>query len=509
MTALERAIAHPVPVPGVGSRSPVDGLQRRSVGFVDVLAQSVSAVAPSAAATTMPVLVAGAAGGATVWALAAAMLISLLVAATVNQFTRRIASTGSLYTYVSQGLGWRAGSAAGTSMLIGYGFITMFALAGAGYYLAILAARVVPGASTTVFAIACIALMAAVVLVVLIRGIRFSTRVTLLIETVSVAIVLGLVAALLVSTGRGVDWSALSPGDATPATFAVGSALALTAFVGFESSAALGVEARRPFAAVPRAIIWTVIVSGTLYLVAGYSQVVGFSALGLDLAGSDSPVNDLTAHYGMEWMGLLLDLSIATSFLACAIASTTALVRVLFAMGREGVIPSVFGSTHRRFRTPWVAALVAVPVVAAVPIAAVALGSGLWATMECLIVTAAAGYIAAYTLVCLAAPVFLRRIGELTAGVAVRAVGAAVLLGVGLIVYLSVEFASPRWIGAVVFAGLLVAGVLQAAHRHRTRPWLLDSVGVHDVPIAADVLGGGAPSAGTRRGTTGGGDPPG
>ncbi|MCS5729952.1 APC family permease [Herbiconiux moechotypicola] len=493
-TALERAIADPPPVPGIGTRSPVEGLERRTVGFVDVLAQSVSAVAPSAAATTIPLLVAVVAGGGTLWALAVAMVLSLLIAGTVNQFSRRIAATGSLYTYVSRGLGTGAGFVAGTAMLVGYGFIAMFALAGAGYYLAILLGRVWPGAvSSTGLAVAMIAAMALVVVVVIVRGIRLSTRLTLLIETVSVAIILVLVVTLLVNTGGSFEWSALSLAGSTPATFAVGAVLALTAFVGFESSSALGVEARRPFAAVPRAIVWTVIVSGSLYLVATYSQIVGFGALGLDLTASASPVNDLATAYGVEWMGLLLDVSIATSFLACAIASTTALARVLFAMGREGVLPPVLGVTHRRFRTPWVAAAVAVPVVALVPIVSIALGSGLWETMQTLIVVAAAGYITAYVLVCVAAPVFLRRIGELTTGVAVRAVAAAALLSVGLVVYLVVEFAGERWLGALVFVLLMAAGCGYYLVRKRRHPWLLDTIGVYDVPVAGDVLGGGSP----------------
>ena len=96
MTALERAIASPEPVPGLGRRSPMHGLDRRSVGFADVLAQSVSAVAPSAAATTMPLLIAVVAGGASVWPLALAMGLALLIATTVNMFAKRIAATGSL-----------------------------------------------------------------------------------------------------------------------------------------------------------------------------------------------------------------------------------------------------------------------------------------------------------------------------------------------------------------------------------------------------------------------------
>ena len=113
MTALERAIARPQPVHDFAATSPLDGLERRSVGFADVLAQSVAAVAPTAAATTVILLVAGASGGGTVWAVAVATVLALLVARTVNQFANRLAATGSLYTYVARGLGAGAALATG------------------------------------------------------------------------------------------------------------------------------------------------------------------------------------------------------------------------------------------------------------------------------------------------------------------------------------------------------------------------------------------------------------
>ena len=90
MTALERAIARPDPVHDFGARSPLDGLDRRSVGFFDVLAQSVAAVAPAAAATTVVLLVAGISPSATVLSILLAAVLSLLVARTISQFARRV-----------------------------------------------------------------------------------------------------------------------------------------------------------------------------------------------------------------------------------------------------------------------------------------------------------------------------------------------------------------------------------------------------------------------------------
>ena len=147
--ALREAIDNPQRIKGVGRHSPVAGLDRRSVGFVDVLAQSVSAVAPSAASTTVPVMVAATAGSTTVWAIGAAMLLCMIVASTVNQFARRISSTGSLYTFVAKGLGPAAGSVTGVAMLVGYGFIAMFSLTGASLYLTFLLGKFWPEATSS------------------------------------------------------------------------------------------------------------------------------------------------------------------------------------------------------------------------------------------------------------------------------------------------------------------------------------------------------------------------
>ncbi|CAN5322195.1 APC family permease [soil metagenome] len=491
MTALERAIADPPPVFGVQDRSPVEGLDRRSLGFLDVVAQSVSAVAPSAAATTIPVIVAAVAGNATVWAVAAALLLSLLVASSINQFTRRMSAAGSLYTFVSKGLGGGASFMTGISMIVGYGFISMFSLSGAGLFLATLLGHFAPGAERSSLLIsAIIVALAAVCFFVLARGIRLSTRVTLLVESASVALLVVFIVALLVSQGGGIDWSVISLAGTNFRDFATGAVLALMAFVGFESASSLGVEARKPFASIPKALVGTLLASGLLYLLSSYSQLVGFVGLDRSMTSVPSPVNSLANAYGMEWMGLVLDASIAMSFIACAIASTTALVRVLFSMAREGVIPAVFGRTHPRYRTPFVAVVTVLPVMVVVTLLFIASGDGVWEAMGAILVCAAAGYITSYVLVCIASFVFLWRIGELTFWPGFRAIVASVMLAIGLVVYLTVQGLGSGASGVWLFLAIMAVGALLYSLIRRRKPWLSEAIGVFDETTADDLLGG-------------------
>jgi amino acid transporter len=493
MNALQRAIAHPQPTRAFNARSPMHGLDRHSVGFVDVLAQSLAAVAPSAAASTITLLVAGIAGGGTIYAMAAGTVLALLIASSINQFTRRLAGTGSLYTLVSRAFhptvaGTAATLTTGAAMLVGYGFVAMFALTGSAYYLNFFIQFLRSSSSSPWLVVLLVFALASGLLMVLVGGIRLSARVAMVIEAASVVIILGLIVILLVRIGT-VDFSVFAFASVTPTNLAIGAVLAVTAYLGFESSATLGVEAKRPLRSIPRAITWTVLGSGLLFLLVSYSQIAGFNALGRDLAASPAGLAELSTAFDLPWVGPLLDVGIAASFFACAIASTTALARVLFAMGREGLLPARFGSTHSVYRTPAAAIVWAVPVIAAVPVVAVLTAGGLWQAMEILIIGAAGGFITAYVLVCVATPVFLHRIGESTVWPAARAISAAIVLSIALLVYLASELTGIRSGGVWLFLAAMTAILVVLLVRRVRRPWLSSRMGIYDEPVAADVLG--------------------
>ncbi|RXZ46253.1 APC family permease, partial [Agromyces binzhouensis] len=508
MSALERAIANPEPVPGLDAESPVAGLARRSVGGIEVLAQSVSAVAPAGAALTIPAIIAAVTGSASLLPMIVAAGVTLLVASTITQFSRRMAAPGGVSAYIARGLGSTAALIGGVAQLVGYGFVAMFALAGTVYTTLSLADFAAPGlvasgveapglAASGVWAAALMVVFGALALWILVRGIRRSARVTLVAEVVSVGVIALLTLALL-----AVLWATDAPmmADRTFAVFdpsgidgpelLVATALAMTALVGFESASTLGGEAKRPLLAIPRAIVWTVFVSAGLYLLTGYAQLTAGEAG--DLRGGDGffPVDGLTAGLGMPWLGAVLELSIAISLFACLIASATAMTRVLFALSREGLLPRALGRTRRRSGTPVAAVGLTVLVVTAVPTVSVLLGAQIWPTMQWLLLGAATGYLVAYFLACIAAPVFLWRIGESGWRSTLVAAAGAIAVAVILVAYLAVEWTGARAVAAWVMVGVLGVTVLLAAWRTAFALRHPRIRGVYDVPTIADVWGG-------------------
>ena len=145
-----------------------------------------------------------------------------------------------------------------------------------------------------------------------IRGVRISTRVAVVLEIISLLAIGVLLIALLVHYGARIDTSQFRATGSSATGIALGTVLAVGAFVGFESSSSLGIEARSPHRAIPRAILFTVLAAGVLYIIAAYAQVLGFGSAA-SLAQSSTPLNDLAAKAGVGWLAYYLDLAVAIS----------------------------------------------------------------------------------------------------------------------------------------------------------------------------------------------------
>ena len=477
-------------IPVLRSRSPVAGLRRRSLRPPGVFAQSVATTAPAGAMASTPLLVIAAAGNGALWSFAIAAVLVGLVAACITVFARRMAAAGGLYSFTAQGLGPGGAYACAVAMVVGYGMLVAVTFAGASWYGGALVARLAGGSE---------------------RGRRRRRRRARRRPRDHRRGVRGPGCpsgragdagdrgrvdrphprgARRARADHGTRHAAgpgrrrLRAGGTRLGGIAVGVLPALAAFIGFDSAASLGVEARRPFASIPRAITATAAVAAVLYLVATLVQLATPGGAGR----ATSPTSGVPATVGdLSWASVLMDVGIVASFGACALAALNTLVRVLFSLAREGVAPAALGRTHRRHLTPAVAVWVTVPVPAAVVVVGTAAGVAPATVFGGLVAVATLGFLAAYLLVCLAAPRFLARIGELTGGVVVVSVLASAALVATVVVV--VVHASTGLL--ITLAGLLVLGVGGWVVLRRRRGPALQGMGVYDETTTADVLAAG------------------
>jgi len=138
-----------------------------------------------------------------------------------------------------------------------------------------------------------------------------------------------------------------------------GIVFAVLSFAGFEGAATLGEETNRPRRNVPIALIGTLLVSGTLFVLVTYAQVLGYGLENIQALAADSaPLDTLAVRYASRGFAVVLDVAAALGSFACVLASLSAAGRMLFALGRAGLAPYA-GRIHPRHGTPANAILIA------------------------------------------------------------------------------------------------------------------------------------------------------
>jgi amino acid transporter len=333
-------------------------LRRDAVSFPATLAQSVSVMAPAMSGAFITYLAAIKAGGATPLAFLLATVACLLMGGVVSSFALRLPTAGSLYTYTVDGLGsfwgfvvgWTYSLAlviAGPAVLAGFSVFTSLVWRNLG----------APGLLGQWWIWFTLGLV--VYLVLSWFGIEFCTGAQLLFSAATMATLLLLVVVIIGKGGaRGNTVDAFRPAAAgvTWPLVLAGMAFGILSFTGFETAAVLGEETRHPRRAIPRAVIGSVVLGGLFYVVVTYATSIGYGVREATTAWPKSAagITALADRYA-SYLGNWTLLAGGLSALFCGLGIHTAATRTLYVMGREGVLPTALGRTHRRYRTPHVA----------------------------------------------------------------------------------------------------------------------------------------------------------
>ncbi|CAH0326917.1 APC family permease [Microbacterium sp. Bi128] len=484
MSALEDALRNPPRIPAVGDSSPLTGLARRRISRLDILAHSVAAIGPSSGALIGTVVAAQIAGRGVWLAVLLAMAVSWTLAQVFGQYGSRIAGSGSLYTFVAHAAGPRVSLAVMCALAIGYGVLAGFGAAQTAEHLVSAVAPPLVHAPPLA-SLAVLALVAAVIVAIMTRRAQVSTRLTFIAEAAGILL---LVILLFVAFAGG---SVPTPEHfslegVTPSQIVFATAIMTGTMLGWESASALGAEASRPFASVPRAMSWSVLFSGCLYLLV----VVGGAGLNPSAASAESGPSAMWFAFSLAggWAAPVIHAVLALCFLPVALASWTALSRLIFLTGRERTTHEWVGVIDRISQTPRRAILVSIPLVLAAPVTVI-LGdspSSTWSGAFSAIGSMAL-YLS-YAIACFCLPVFLRRIGEERRVWTVVAFAGGGGITAVLIADAVLQVASGDGVGLVVFP--LVAGVAVAWYAHlRRRRHGRARLGEYDHTVASDLWG--------------------
>ena len=445
----------PAPAAADSARQPT-GLRQDALPFSETLAQSVANIAPSGTPALALALVFASAGAGTWLSYAIATLGLVFVGMNINQFARRSATPGSLYSYTTDGMGPTAGFVAGWGLLVAY----LATGVGMVFGFTIFAQGLLASVGIDVPAPVLFAVDAALIWFLAYRDISLSAKAMLAIELASMGVILALAAVVLAKSPVKFDAAQMALEGISFDGIRTGLVLAIFSFVGFESATSLGAEARDPLRTIPRAVTGSTLLVGAFFVLMSYVEVLGFRGASTSLAASQEPLSVIAERFGVPVFGLIISIGALVSFFACGLACVNAVSRILFMMGRDGVLHASVGRAHADNETPHVAVTLASAVMLAGALAFTLGGVAMLDGFSYIGSIAVFGFLLTYVLVSVAAPVFLRRRGELRPRHLVTAV-----IGVGFMMIPVVGSLSPITAGPnglppfpYVFAAYMLLG---------------------------------------------------
>ncbi|MER6945394.1 APC family permease [Nonomuraea sp. NPDC000554] len=266
---------------------------------------------------------------------------------------RHMANAGAFYTYISRGLGRPVGIAAAWVALIAYNALQV------GLYGAFGAAAAPlidqwTGVAPPWWLLSLIAW--ALVATLGMMRVDVNGRLLAILLTAEVAVILIFdVADLANPAASGLTVETLSPGALFVPGVGALLIIATLGFVGFESSVVFSEESRDPRRTVPLATYASVAIIAGLYALSAWAMTVATGPANIVATarrdGAETIFVIAAAHLGDAVVDLARVLFV-TSLFAAMISFHNTTARYFFALGRERVLPAVFGRTRASTGAP-------------------------------------------------------------------------------------------------------------------------------------------------------------
>lgn len=288
---------------------------------------------------------------------AIALLAMVFTAFSYSKMVKAFPVAGSAYSYVQRSINPHVGFLAGWAILMDYLLIPML-----NYIIASLFLQTVfPTVPTWIWIIG----MLVIVTIINYIGIQMTSwanNTLVILQFVFIgALVIFIFKWLLGGNGAAsfFDWSAVfnsvefnQPGMGMGMLFVGASILALS-FLGFDAVTTIVEEAKEPEKNVGKAILVICLGAGGLFIVLAYFFQLAWPTAWKEFASPDTGAFELIVKVAGSVMGYIFTAITVIGTLASALASQASASRILFGMGRDGVLPKkFFGHVHTKHQTP-------------------------------------------------------------------------------------------------------------------------------------------------------------
>ncbi len=273
----------------------------------------------------------------------------LFTALSYGKMVKLFPDAGSAYTYTKKTMSPELGFLVGWSALLDYLFLPMINAILSGIYLS----ASFPNVPAWVWVVGLIV----IITVLNIAGIRIavSANTLFVLFQLLVAIIFVIFTVhSIVSTDNSSSFT-VNPffsGDMNINLLFSGASILALAFLGFDAVTTLAEETIAPEKNIPKGIFLIALIGGVFFIVVTYFMQALYPDVSV-LKNIDGASPEIAKHIGGILFQSIFTSGALISVLASGLAAQTSASRLLFSMGRDGVLPRKwFGSLNAKYHTP-------------------------------------------------------------------------------------------------------------------------------------------------------------
>ena len=272
-----------------------------------------------------------------------ASIVAALTGLSFAELTSIFPRAGAAHYYTQKGFGYKAAFLVGWLVLAGgVVSIAVVSLGFGNYFNALFGFPILSVALGLVFLTA----------IILISGVKQSAWLGAFFALIETG---GLIAIILVGLPHVGEVNLLEMSNLGIGGVLSAAAVVFFAYIGFQEVAPLAEETKNPTKVMPKAIIYSLIITTIIYVLVAITAV---SVLGWETLGaSGAPIADVasTAIGSSAFFVFSVIALFATANTVLLSAMTAS--RILYGMSDTGNLPPIFSKVSAKFRTPWVAIL--------------------------------------------------------------------------------------------------------------------------------------------------------
>lgn len=244
-----------------------------SLTMMESLGQSIANIAPTLTPALNVTVVVGLAGAGSWIGYLISTIGLLFVGASIATLAKRHPLSGSYFIYIGRTFGPMAGMLAGWAMIAAYLFTAVAVTLAMSIFLKnFLTVFGLDGYMPPTWLVTLV--FSAIVLFAAYRDIKLSSRIGLVLEGISIAIIIAITAIVVGRHGTVIDPVQFSEKVKFGAVMS-SLAFAVFSFVGFESAATLAKETRNPERTIPLAVLISAGAVGIFFTLMAYFMVMG------------------------------------------------------------------------------------------------------------------------------------------------------------------------------------------------------------------------------------------